>query len=676
MTINYNYQINSTNYNPATTTFYWRVVSRAADVTGTEGVVLDDFDTSSGSKLSDGNITTITVGVKEQTGTQGTRNFTLQVSTFADFSSNVVTKDFQVTDGAAASDSLTLTGSTAITEPPPGVVRPYQYNQLSNGTTQNLTSIYDMHYLDKAEVAIYAAINESLSIPASSNPGYTRVQQWADPQTNWQSSLSTNLAGYIVSFEKANTSGSITVTESTSGFTETHNYTLDTAGEYTYTIASTYLSTTLYWQAEAATGGSTSNWVTGYTTGAGTTSASGNNLRGTVTTDGSGNATFKVRLNASQSTHTFNLKVYTDSGYSTEVSNPTYPGTISVSLPAVSYSISTTGETLPEDELTSRGVFIDTSGVATDLSVGVPLRVSGTGITASELQVATQPSPLTFYQVTQLDPLEASTIGAVKAYIGPTGIGQVSFRANADTTSEGNETMTITMATNADNGDATGGGSANMTIADTSLGTTGIIYVDNVPLTSGNSFSANVYGYGISTGVETDFTVGLAITVFDDGVDTTVYMGYRKFGTNQGTDPGSIQDFSYKQEGTTTSSNLTQFTTSNDGIIAWVLFGKTGLNVKYALSASNSAWNNRIDTSNTLGGITGYSDLTTSYTTLSSGNGKNVFFSDFLQSNGENTSDSFSASTNFTLYFDTGSVEYAVTWDIQVGGQAERGPDI
>lgn len=111
MTINYDYDINSTNYNPATTTFYWRVVSRGAGDGGIAGVVVNDFDTSSGSTLSGGNTTTIQVGVKEQTGTQGTRNFTLEVSTSATFASNVVTKDFQVTDGVAAVPTYTIQGS-------------------------------------------------------------------------------------------------------------------------------------------------------------------------------------------------------------------------------------------------------------------------------------------------------------------------------------------------------------------------------------------------------------------------------------------------------------------------------------------------------------------------------------------------------------------------------------
>jgi len=115
MTIFYPYEINSTNYNPTTTTFYWRVVSRGAGGGGTAGVVVDDFDTSSGSTLSAGNTTAIYVGVKEQTGTQGTRNFTLEVSTSNTFASNVVTKDFQVTDGAAAAPTYTIQGSDPLT---------------------------------------------------------------------------------------------------------------------------------------------------------------------------------------------------------------------------------------------------------------------------------------------------------------------------------------------------------------------------------------------------------------------------------------------------------------------------------------------------------------------------------------------------------------------------------
>lgn len=142
MTINYEYQINSTNYNPATTTFYWRVISRGAGDGGTAGVVVDDFDTSSGSTLSGGNITTIQVGVKERTGTEGTRNYTLQASTSATFASNVVTKDFQVTDGAAATPAYNSISRSTTSIPEDGatvVTFTVNTSNVTNGTKVGFT---------------------------------------------------------------------------------------------------------------------------------------------------------------------------------------------------------------------------------------------------------------------------------------------------------------------------------------------------------------------------------------------------------------------------------------------------------------------------------------------------------------------------------------------------------
>ena len=109
MTINYTYTINSTNF-PSSQNFYWEVISNSGGAN--PGTVSSDFDVSSGGPVAcTGNATTFEVGVKEQTGTQGTRDFTLRVGTNAGFTGTVVTLDFQVTDGAAAAPTYTIQGS-------------------------------------------------------------------------------------------------------------------------------------------------------------------------------------------------------------------------------------------------------------------------------------------------------------------------------------------------------------------------------------------------------------------------------------------------------------------------------------------------------------------------------------------------------------------------------------
>jgi hypothetical protein len=115
MTIDYTYTVNSTNYNPAATTWHFRVVSRGAGGGGTAGVVVNDFDVASGTQAMVGNTTDIVLGVKEQTGTEGTRNFTLEAADNASFTGKV-TLDFQVEDGnAAASPTYVIQGSDPLT---------------------------------------------------------------------------------------------------------------------------------------------------------------------------------------------------------------------------------------------------------------------------------------------------------------------------------------------------------------------------------------------------------------------------------------------------------------------------------------------------------------------------------------------------------------------------------
>ena len=182
MTINYDYQVNSTNYNTATTTFHFRVVSRGAGGGGTTGVVVDDFDTASGTKTCDGNITTITIGVKEQTGTEGTRNFTLEVADNAGFTGKV-TKDIQVTDGGqifawddGASFTITETASS----------RNFDFTVTGNPTSGtvywNITT--DQAGTTQAGAGQFSAVNSGgTGVSYTSGAGTVPVDATADATT-------------------------------------------------------------------------------------------------------------------------------------------------------------------------------------------------------------------------------------------------------------------------------------------------------------------------------------------------------------------------------------------------------------------------------------------------------------------------------------------------------------
>lgn len=133
MTINYTYTITTSNV-ASGTPIYWRVVSRTAGGGGTTGVVANDFDTSSGNFTSNGTRTeVVSVGVKEQTGTEGTRNFTLQVSLSSGFSPRQEF-DFQVVDGNTVANAPTVTPST--TTPTEGDTVTFTFGEAAGSAAQ------------------------------------------------------------------------------------------------------------------------------------------------------------------------------------------------------------------------------------------------------------------------------------------------------------------------------------------------------------------------------------------------------------------------------------------------------------------------------------------------------------------------------------------------------------
>jgi len=186
MTINYTYVVNSTNYNPATTTFHFRVVSRGAGGGGTAGNVANDFDVSSGTQACTGNTTDIVLGVKEQTGTQGTRNFTLEVADNAGFTGKV-TLDFQVVDGAAAaSPTYEIQGSDPLTvlESDPAQTITVNTTNVSDGTFLYWNITTDAPGTTQASTDWQAYNSGGTGFEITSNSGTFDIDATADAFTD------------------------------------------------------------------------------------------------------------------------------------------------------------------------------------------------------------------------------------------------------------------------------------------------------------------------------------------------------------------------------------------------------------------------------------------------------------------------------------------------------------
>ena len=184
MTINYTYTINSTNF-PSSQNFYWEVISNSGGAN--PGTVSSDFDVSSGGPVAcTGNATTFEVGVKEQTGTQGTRDFTLRVGTNAGFTGTVVTLDFQVTDGAAAAPTYTIQGSDPLNVLESAAAQTITVNttNVTNGTVLYWNITTDAPGTTQASTDWQAYNSGGTGFTINSNTGTFSIDATADAFTD------------------------------------------------------------------------------------------------------------------------------------------------------------------------------------------------------------------------------------------------------------------------------------------------------------------------------------------------------------------------------------------------------------------------------------------------------------------------------------------------------------
>lgn len=371
MTINYTYTINSTNF-PSSQDFYWEVISNSGGAN--PGTVSSDFDVSSGGPVAcTGNTTTFQIGVKEQTGTQGTRDFTLRVGTNSGFTGTVVTLNFQVTDGAPAAPTYDITGLNSVTEPTLGNAFDFTSLNLLSGTggATDITQNVDINDTMDVTIAAANATNVSVSVSGTST-GISVSPTTAD--------ISQTPPDFVVDFANA-TSGTYALTFSDGGAAADNGVIQGNVTAYsgtTYTVSGSNITDgTYYWEAEG-TGGSAAtgaNFLSGYNDGSGTlTTIVSNKLRGQVAVS-SNSGTFVVKLDndAASGNKTFKLNLYSDSGYSTLVKDgsTTTVGTITITDNPPGYSQITSSPSpanINEGDVVT--ITVNTSGVPDDTGWG------------------------------------------------------------------------------------------------------------------------------------------------------------------------------------------------------------------------------------------------------------------------------------------------------------------
>ena len=334
---NFTYNIDVTNIAQGTTV-YWRV-----EDTGTVAINANDFFSgyttggaatgTNGGYLS-GQTTLSTDTGSAYRGTFEVRLKDKQYRSNPDFKISVYSDagyTTKVLDGLAAAavgeititsqpePTATVSGSTSLTEPLAGVSRTADFGDIDGVDHGSL----NVNSLDDYTITIF---------PTDGNIGIIS-------DTNCSAGSHNNVSGeYPVSSFKNAGAWSVVVEDTVTSVSETHSGTVTVVGANTYTVTTTNIpdGTILYWEVSNDTG---------TTFSAGTDCIAGYNDNGTVTSFGQSNTTlrglveitsnsgsFVVRLNRNpaSTSPTCKIRLYQDSGYSTEVLNPTYPGTITI----------------------------------------------------------------------------------------------------------------------------------------------------------------------------------------------------------------------------------------------------------------------------------------------------------------------------------------------------------
>ena len=229
--------------------------------------------------------------------------------------------------------------------------------------------------------------------------------------------------------------------------------------EYSYTVTTSGVAdgTVLYWRCNNVDGSAadTANFAAGFD-------------KGSVTIDGSGQGTIKIRLTqnpSSTSNEQFIISLYSSNTYTTEVFSGSNSSAGTITITNVNSSSSTvqiqgSSGSASGNEFYS-GRFVETSilesgsTAQTKANFIVTTTGVGNGTTVG----------YTISGVSVGDISLSSLTGSIAIY---SGVGALSFTAVADSTTEGNETLTLTLDSTDSNGGSVGSVSDTIVITDNS----------------------------------------------------------------------------------------------------------------------------------------------------------------------------------------------------------------
>lgn len=381
-----------------------------------------------------------------------------------------------------ASITYDITGSSSLTEPVAGTIYSLQNSPLDFNIPESVEQ--DVNSRDFLKVHFDPQINSPGGIVTSiRNNGVTNLNlsEAVSSSQGFYTLPSQGFYAYIDNSDIANQYFTIDMSSaiSSGNYTADFNYWYNLFGaeipelnkvstafgdvtvvdEYSYTVTTSGVAegAVLYWRCNNVDGSAadTANFATGFD-------------KGSVTIDGSGQGTIKIRLtqnSSSTSDEQFIISLYSSNTYTTEVFSGSSSSAGTITITNVNSSSSTvqiqgssgsasgnefyTGHFVETSILesgstaqTTANFLVTTTGVGNGTTVGYTI----TGVSVGDISLSSLTGSITIYS----------------------GVGALSFTAVADSTTEGNETLTLTLDSTDSNGASVGSVSDSVVITDNS----------------------------------------------------------------------------------------------------------------------------------------------------------------------------------------------------------------
>lgn len=392
--------------------------------------------------------------------------------------------DGDVTGSSNDGSSITydITGSSSLTEPVAGTIYSLENSPLDFNIPESVEQ--DLNSRDFLKIYFDPQINTSGgSVVSIRNNGVSNLDlsRAVSSSQGFYTSPSEGFFAYIDNSDIANQYFMVDMSSATSSgnYTADFNYWYNLFGgevpnlnavssafgdvtivdEYSYTISTSGVSagTVLYWRCNNSDGtaADTANFAEGFD-------------KGSVTIDAAGQGTIKIRLtqNSSSSTNEeFIISLYSSNTYTTEVFSGSNSTVGTITITNVNSSSSTVqiqgSSSSPSGNEFYSGHFVETSilesGSAAETKANFVVSASGVG------NGTTVGYTITGVSVNDIS--LSSLTGSITIY---SNVGALSFTAVADSTTEGNETLTLTLDSTDSNGASVGSVSDSVVITDNS----------------------------------------------------------------------------------------------------------------------------------------------------------------------------------------------------------------